>query len=86
MIAGNHDSPGRLEAPSPLLDLFDTTVVGQTERHADGEIDLASLIVPLHNRHGRRRAWCLAVPFLRPGDVPRVETDGDTYLAGVDAL
>ena len=86
MIAGNHDSPGRLEAPSPLLDLFDTTVVGQTGRNSAGEIDLESLIVPLHDREGVRRAWCLAVPFLRPGDVPRVETDGDTYLAGVDAL
>jgi len=86
MIAGNHDSPGRLEAPSPLLDLFDTTVVGQTARHADGQIDLASLLVPLHDRNNVRRAWCLAVPFLRPGDLPRVETDGDTYLAGVDAL
>lgn len=86
MIAGNHDSPGRLEAPSPLLDLFDTTVVGQTGRNGAGEIDLDALIVPLHDREGVRRAWCLAVPFLRPGDVPRVETDGDTYLAGVDAL
>lgn len=86
MIAGNHDSPGRLEAPSPLLDLFDTTVVGQTGRNGAGEIDLESLIVPLHDREGLRRAWCLAVPFLRPGDVPRVETDGDTYLAGVYAL
>jgi exonuclease SbcD len=86
MIAGNHDSPGRLEAPSPLLDLFDATVVGQTGRNGAGEIDLEALIVPLHDREGVRRAWCLAVPFLRPGDVPRVETDGDTYLAGVDAL
>lgn len=86
MIAGNHDSPGRLEAPSPLLDLFETTVVGQTWRNGDGEIDLESLIVPLHDRDGVRRAWCLAVPFLRPGDVPRLEVDGDHYLAGVDAL
>ena len=86
LIAGNHDSPGRLEAPSPLLDLFETTVVGQTWRNADGELDLNALIVPLHDRNNVRRAWCLAVPFLRPGDVPRVETDGDSYLAGVDAL
>ncbi|OAI13437.1 MULTISPECIES: metallophosphoesterase family protein [Methylomonas] len=48
MIAGNHDSPGRLEASSPLLDLFDTTVVGQTGRNGAGEIDLGALIVPLH--------------------------------------
>ena len=86
IIAGNHDSPGRLEAPAPLLDLFDTTVVGQTGRNAEGEIDLDELIVPLHDREGVRRAWCLAVPFLRPGDVPRVETEGDTYLVGVDTL
>jgi exonuclease SbcD len=86
LIAGNHDSPGRLEAPSPLLDLFETTVIGQTCRNADGEIDLDALIVPLHDRNNVRRAWCLAVPFLRPGDVPRVESDGDNYLAGVEAL
>jgi exonuclease SbcD len=86
LIAGNHDSPGRLEAPSPLLDLFETTVIGQTWRNADGEIDLDALIVPLHDRNNVRRAWCLAVPFLRPGDVPRVESDGDNYLAGVEAL
>lgn len=86
MIAGNHDSPGRLEAPSPLLDLFDTTVVGQTGRQTDGQIDLASLIVPLHDRNNVCRAWCLAVPFLRPGDVPRIDTGGDSYLAGVTTL
>ncbi|MGZ8159339.1 MAG: metallophosphoesterase family protein [Methylobacter sp.] len=86
LIAGNHDSPGRLEAPSPLLDLFETTVVGQTCRKDDGEIDLEALIVPLHDRNNVLRAWCLAVPFLRPGDVPRIETEGDSYLAGVEAL
>jgi exonuclease SbcD len=86
IIAGNHDSPGRLEAPSPLLDVFDTRVVGQTRRNQNGEIDLESLIVPLHDRHNVLRAWCLALPFLRPGDVPRIEVEGDAYLAGVEAL
>lgn len=86
LIAGNHDSPGRLEAPSPLLDLFETRVVGQTGRTPDGEIDLDELIVPLHDRHDVLRAWCLAIPFLRPGDVPRTENEGDAYTAGVEAL
>lgn len=86
LIAGNHDSPGRLEAPAPLLDWFDTRVVGQTVRTAEGGIDLEQLIIPLHNRHGDLRLWCLAVPFLRPGDVPRVETEQDAYLAGVEDL
>jgi exonuclease SbcD len=55
-------------------------------RNQDGEIDLDALIVPLHDRNKVLRVWCLAVPFLRPGDVPRIETEGDSYLAGVEAL
>lgn len=86
IIAGNHDSPGRLEAPIPLLEAFDVTVVGYIARDATGEIDLNRLVVPLRNRHQEIAAWCLAIPFLRPGDVPRVETAGDPYLQGVKLL
>ena len=32
IIAGNHDSGGRLEAPTPLLEGFDITVIGHTDR------------------------------------------------------
>ncbi len=85
IIAGNHDSSGRLEAPGPLLDAFNTTVVGST-RNTAGEIQLNRLVVPLKNRDGEITAWCLAIPFLRPGDVPRVETPGDPYLEGVRLL
>ncbi|MBA5687166.1 exonuclease SbcCD subunit D C-terminal domain-containing protein [Rugamonas apoptosis] len=71
VIAGNHDSPGRLEAPGPLLAAHGTRVVGNVRRGADGEIDLEQLVLPLTDRDGAVRAWCLAIPFLRPGDVPR---------------
>jgi exonuclease SbcD len=71
VIAGNHDSPGRLEAPTPLLEAHGTVVIGNVLRRADGEIDMERLLVPLRDRAGAVRAWCLAVPFLRPGDVPR---------------
>ncbi|MCU0734881.1 MAG: exonuclease SbcCD subunit D C-terminal domain-containing protein [Methylotetracoccus sp.] len=83
VIAGNHDSPGRLEAPAPLLSAIDATVVGQVGRDDTGGIDVRRLVVPLKDRTGRIRAWCLAVPFLRPGDVPRVEDVEDAYLAGI---
>jgi len=86
LIAGNHDSAGRLEAPAPLLEVFETTVIGQTRRTPSGDIDLESLLVPLPDRQGRVDAWCLAVPFLRPGDVPRIETGDDPYLAGMAAV
>lgn len=86
VIAGNHDSAGRLEAAGPLLEAMDTTVIGHVGRTADGEIDLDKLVVPVKNRAGEISAWVLAIPFLRPGDVPRVETDGDAYTEGIAQL
>ncbi|MYN42211.1 exonuclease subunit SbcD [Duganella sp. FT109W] len=88
IIAGNHDSPGRLDAPGPLLEAHGTRVIGAVQRNADGEIDIESLVLPLTGRSGAVEAWCLAVPFLRPGDVPRVATDdgADPYLAGIATL
>lgn len=72
IIGGNHDSPGRLDAPGPLLEAHGTRVIGAVQRNADGEIDVESLVLPLTGRDGAVAAWCLAVPFLRPGDVPRM--------------
>ncbi|MCP5197817.1 MAG: exonuclease SbcCD subunit D C-terminal domain-containing protein [Gammaproteobacteria bacterium] len=86
LIAGNHDSAGRLEAPASLLQAFDATVVGSVTRNIQGDIELERLVVPLRNRQGDIAAWGLAIPFLRPGDVPRVETEGDAYLEGVRQL
>ncbi|MFZ6873103.1 exonuclease SbcCD subunit D C-terminal domain-containing protein [Undibacterium sp. Di27W] len=85
IIAGNHDSPGRLEAPAPLLDVMGVSIIGFVPRMADGNIDITRLVLPLR-RAGEVVAWCLAIPFLRPGDVPRVETTGDPYMAGIARL
>ena len=85
ITAGNHDSPTRLEVPTPFLNAIDMTVVGQVQRQQQ-QINLENLVVPLHNQQGEIAAWCLAVPFLRPNDVPRVEGATDAYLAGIDAL
>lgn len=71
VIAGNHDSPGRLEAPGPLLEVHGTTVIGYPHRDADGAIAMERMLVPLTGKDGKVGAWVLAVPFLRHGDVPR---------------
>jgi exonuclease SbcD len=94
VVAGNHDSPGRLEAPGPLLEAHGTRVVGHVVRKLEGEIDLERMVVPLTGRDGTVKAWCVAVPFLRPGDVPRIEAPAsemenaaiDAYLSGIALL
>lgn len=91
LIAGNHDSAGRLEAPGPLLHALDIAVVGHIRRLDNGAIDVARLVLPLKNRAGVVSAWCLAIPFLRPGDVPQpdaeaVQAGTDSYAAGIALL
>jgi exonuclease SbcD len=92
VIAGNHDSPGRLEAPGPLLEAHGTSVIGHVLKNAALEIDLERHLIPLHDKSGAVAAWCLAIPFLRPGDVPRLpvidgeEAPADPYLAGIALL
>lgn len=85
VVAGNHDSAARLEAPVPLLAEMNTTIKGIV-RKRDGEIDYNDLIVGLKNREGVVEALCLAVPYLRQGDYPVVETEGNAYAEGVKAL
>jgi exonuclease SbcD len=87
VIAGNHDSPGRLDAPGPLLEEHGTRVVGNVPRRDDGAIDVEQLVLPLTGSDGNVAAWCIAMPFLRPADVPRIGADeGDPYLGGIALL
>lgn len=85
IIAGNHDSAGRLEAPHSLLHSMGMSVVG-CARNPSGQLDMERLVVPLYDQHGELGAWCLAIPFLRPGDLPQLATDGDSYAQGVREL
>lgn len=87
MTAGNHDAPARLEAPTPFLALLDAVVIGQIGRpNEGGSIDLARIVVPLKDNDGEVAAWCIAMPFLRPSDLPRIEGAVDQYAAGIAAL
>lgn len=81
IIAGNHDSAARLEAPNPLLEELHVTVRGVMHRTPEGELDIERLIIPLRCR-GNVEGYCLAVPYLRQGDYP----SADSYSQGVTAL
>lgn len=86
IVAGNHDSAARLEAPLPLLQTMRTEVRGVVRKLEGGEIDYDHLTVELKNRKGEVELLCMAVPFLRQGDYPAVQTEGNPYAEGVREL
>lgn len=86
IVAGNHDSAARLEAPLPLLQAMRTEVRGVVRKLEGGDIDYDHLTVELKNRAGEVEVLCMAVPFLRQGDYPVVQTEGNAYAEGVREL
>jgi exonuclease SbcD len=84
LTGGNHDSAARLELPCPLLDRARITIIGAVPRK-DGRPDPAGLSVPLRRRDGIEAAWCVAIPYLRPGDLPEPE-NGESGIARLHRL
>lgn len=87
VIAGNHDSAARMEAPRDLLAAFDVRVIGQLQRDTTGKLRTDDVIVPLRDASGAVVAQCVAVPFLRASDVmglapraARAEKSGEDYV------
>ncbi|MDR3299640.1 MAG: exonuclease SbcCD subunit D [Candidatus Accumulibacter sp.] len=70
LTAGNHDSGNRLEAPDPVLENFNIRIVGSLPRDAVGWFLPEKIVVPLRDAAGEVRVLCLAIPFLRAGDLP----------------
>lgn len=76
VIAGNHDSGARLEAPAHLLKSFAVTVVGRVTSSRDGlsanDKTNDQFLIPLYSKQQKSSdpaAICLALPFLRAADV-----------------
>jgi exonuclease SbcD len=74
MVAGNHDSPSKINAPQALMAHFNLHFVGSVPQDENGLPELNRLLVPLKTRGGDVKGWALAVPFLRATDV-RLDSD-----------
>jgi len=86
LTAGNHDAGARLESPAELLASLNIAVVGTVEQDDAGNISLDKFLVPLKDHGGRVQAIAIAVPYLRPSDVPLVRNAVDPYLDGIREL
>ncbi|TYP62457.1 exonuclease SbcCD subunit D C-terminal domain-containing protein [Stutzerimonas stutzeri] len=82
MIAGNHDSGGRIELPGPLMRRLNAHAIGRISWIAENQLDHDRLLVPLHDAKGQVAGWCLALPFLRPAEVTGGDA-GDDYMLGM---
>ncbi|MCK2183817.1 exonuclease SbcCD subunit D [Halomonas getboli] len=95
LIAGNHDSGNRIELPAPLMQRLRTHARGRVRWLDDGRLDAGRLLVPLTDASGETRAWCLALPFLRPAEVTgqlapdeagKDEEAPNDYVAGINRV
>ncbi len=83
VTAGNHDSAARLESPKPLLESSNIHIVGVIEKEEDGRIDYSKITIPLKDKNGETKGWCIAAPFLRMGDYPLITDCENPYTEGV---
>ncbi len=68
VVAGNHDSPGLLEAPAGVLERLNIHTIGlasEPERH----------VIVMRDSSGKPGAVCCAVPYLRKNEMIRIEDD-----------
>lgn len=86
VIAGNHDSASRLEAPQPLLDEDRIRIIGTVKRDIDGNIPMEQFCIPIYNNAQELEAYCLAIPFLRLGDFPQTAEENLSYSQGVSRM
>jgi len=86
ITAGNHDSASRLESPKPLLESSNIHIIGVVEKDVNGNIDYEKMIIPLKDKKGNIKAWCMAVPFLRMRDYPVIADCDNPYAEGVAKL
>lgn len=71
ILAGNHDSAVRLEAPKPFLASFNIHVVGNIRR-TDGVVDIERHLIPVADAKGQVAAHVLAVSYPTAACLPNL--------------
>lgn len=82
LTGGNHDSPSRLNAPTPILSGFNIHLTGHL-LHENRQIAPDHLI-QLKDSTGKPRCWVAAIPFLRNADLLPFSEESDLASAFAD--
>ncbi len=77
VIAGNHDSSARIDGPSDLLEICRVHAVGAFTL----DDPLEKCLIPLFDRSGVERVRCIALPYLRDGDVRKASAGEDAHAS-----
>jgi DNA repair protein SbcD/Mre11 len=90
IIAGNHDSAGRLEAPHPLLESFKVSIVGNVRR-IDGRINTSRHLRTLTDGRGDPILHVMALSYptaacLPPISSAEIEEEESNVIRSVRAL
>lgn len=88
VVAGNHDSGARLEAPAQLLKQMGVYVRGVLPRNPEtDEPDLEQLLLPLAPIGQEEAACvCMAMPYLRAADCPAGMSQAEGLAAYFDRM
>lgn len=81
IIAGNHDSASRLEAPNRLWEALNVVVVGHLERREEG-FPYEKHLITIENA-GQPVAYVAALPHTYVGNLPHTTEGEDDYQARV---
>ena len=68
IVAGNHDSPGLLDAPAQVLERLCIHIIGLPG-------DPARHVIEMRGRDGLPHALCCAVPYLRKNEMVRIDDE-----------
>jgi len=90
IIAGNHDSAGRLEAPRPLLESFNVSIVGNVRR-LEGRIDTSRHLRAITSASGDPILHVLALSYptyacLPPISSAEIEEEESNVIRSVRVL
>lgn len=85
ITAGNHDTGGRLEAPAGLLESCRIHLVGTPLKSHGPGLDLDRMLIPVRGVSGEVEAFVVAMPLLRPADVPVIPGAAYPWLYGIRA-